>query len=366
MVIFQFATSIILIIGTFVIYRQTNYVLNTKVGYDKDQVLLIQGTNTLGEQQESFKNELVQLTSVDNVTLSDYFPIPGTSRDQNGFWKEGKTKVDKAVYPQKWNVDEAYLTTLGMRLHEGRNFDRKLKSDTSAIIINRTLAKELGLKKPLGERITNGRAVYSVIGVVEDFHFESMKGEIRSLCFVLGSSGSTAAVKVKSSDMSSVIQSLHKVWDKFMPHQPFRYAFLDERYARMYEDVERTGKIVACFAGLAIIVACLGLFALSSFMVEQRSKEISIRLVLGAPARSIFKLLTQNFVKLVLISLIIATPLSWYMMQRWLEGYAYKIDITWDVFVIAGIIAVFIAVFTVSFQSIRAALTKPIDSLRFE
>ena len=365
MVIFQFTTSTILIIGTFIIYRQMNFLLHTKVGFDKEQVVMVQGTNTLQQQRESFKNEVLQLAGVENATISDYLPVSGTSRDQNGFWKEGKIKEDKAIYPQLWRVDEDYVRTLGMTLRDGRNFDRKLASDTSSIIINQTMAKEFGFEKPLGQRITNG-TVYSVIGIVEDFHFESMKGAIRPLCLVLGQGGSVAAVKVKSENLQDAIQSLKGVWTRFMPHQPFRYSFLDERYARMYEDVDSMGRIVACFAGLAVIVACLGLFALSAFMVEQRGKEISIRLVMGATARSIFSLLTRNFVKLVVISLAIATPLSWYMMQQWLKDYTYKIDITWDVFILAGLLSVFIAVFTVSYQSIRAALANPANRLRWE
>jgi putative ABC transport system permease protein len=354
-----------LIIATFVIYRQMNYLLHTKIGFDKEQVVMIQGTNTLDTLQDSFKNELLQLAGVDNVTISNYLPVTGTTRDQNGFWKEGKSKEDKAIYGQIWGVDEDYISTLGMKLVEGRNFDRRLESDKHAMIINQAMAKELGLKKTVGERIMNWQ-VFDVIGVVEDFHFESMKGPIRPLCFTFKNGGSIASVRVKSGDMAGVLRSLNKVWDKFMPHQPFRYSFLDDSYARMYDDVERTGNIFACFAGLAIIVACLGLFALSAFMVEQRGKEISIRLVMGASVRSIFGLLTQNFVKLVLISLVIAAPLSWYMMQRWLEDYAYKITITWDVFVIAGVISVCIAVCTVSYQSIRAALTNPANRLRSE
>lgn len=365
MVIFQFTTSIVLIIGTFVIYKQMDYILNTKIGFEKDQVIMIQGTNTLENQRQSFKDELLQLSVVDDATISDYFPVTGTNRDQNGFWREGRVTMDKGVYAQRWNVDEDYLNTLGMKLVEGRTFDRKLASDTGAVIINQAMAKAFGFKKPVGEHITNGR-VYNVVGVVENFHFESMKGEIRPLCLTLGNGGSIASVKVKSKNTAEAIQLLHAVWDKFMPNQPFRYAFMDERYARMYEDVDRMGKIFACFAGLAIIVACLGLFALSAFMVEQRSKEISIRLVLGAPLRSIFQLLTQDFVKLVVISFVIATPLSWYMMQRWLEDYKYKITITWDVFILAGLISVIIALFTVSYQSLTAALAKPVNTLRSE
>jgi putative ABC transport system permease protein len=193
-----------------------------------------------------------------------------------------------------------------------------------------------------------------------------MKGRIEPLCLVLGKGGSIVSVKVKTANMSAMIQSVKDIWSKFLPHQPIRYSFMDESYAKMYDDVQRMGQILASFTLLAIIVACLGLFALSAFMVEQRDKEISIRLVLGASVNNIFRLLTQNFVILVLISFVIAAPLSWYMMQKWLEDYAYKISITWDVFALSGLITLLIALLTVSYQSIRAALANPVTRLRSE
>jgi len=366
MVVFQFTTSIILIIGTFIIYKQMNFILNSKIGFDKEQVIMIQGANTLEKQHDAFKNELKQLAEVENATSNNYLPVYGTNRDNNGFWKEGKQKIDKPVYGQYWYVDEDYLSTLGMKLIEGRNFNEKLKSDSGSIIINQAMAKAMGYKKSVGERMGNGRIYYSVIGVVENFHFETMKGEIRPLCMVMGKGGNIVSVKVKSKNVAGALQSINQVWNKFMPHQPFRYTFLDESYARMYDDVDRMGKIFATFAGLAIIVACLGLFALSAFMVEQRSKEISIRLVMGASVKNIFRLLTQNFVKLVLVSFVIAAPVSWYMMDKWLQDYKYKIAITWDVFAIAGVMSVLIALFTISYQSISAALANPANRLRSE
>jgi len=365
MVIFQFTTSIILIIGTFIIYEQMNFILHSKLGFSKEQVIMIQGASTLERQHDAFKNELKQLAEVENATSNNYLPVYGTNRDQNGFWKEGKQKIDKPVYGQFWYVDEDYIPTLRMKLVEGRNFNEKLKSDSAAIIINQALARAMGYKKSVGERMGNGRT-YNVIGVVEDFHFDTMKGEIRPLCMVMGKGGDIVSVKVKSKNVASVLSSINKVWDKFMPHQPFRYTFLDESYARMYDDVDRTGRLFASFAGLAIIVACLGLFALSAFMVEQRSKEISIRLVMGASVRNIFRLLTQNFVKLVLVSFVIAAPISWIMMNKWLEDYKYKITITLDVFIAAGVTAVFIALLTISYQSISAALANPANRLRSE
>jgi putative ABC transport system permease protein len=365
MVVFQFTTSIILIIGTLIIYRQMNFILNTKVGFDKEQVLLIQGANTLDKSQITFKNELLKLSHVENVTASHYLPVGGTKRDQNQFWHDGKSKEEKSIGAQRWFVDEDYLNTLGMKLIEGRNFMREVASDSQAVIINQAMAKALGFKKPVGERIMNWET-YTIVGVVEDFHFESMKGKIEPLCFVLGDFGSILSVKVKTKDMQEVIQSVTALWNKFRPHQPIRYSFLDDNYAKMYEDVQRMGQILVSFTVLVVVVACLGLFALSAFMVEQRNKEISIRLVLGASINNILKLLTQNFVILVLISFVLAVPLAWYLMQKWLEDYVYRTEITWDVFAVAGIISIFIALLTVSYQSVRAALANPATQLRSE
>jgi putative ABC transport system permease protein len=365
MVVFQFTTSIILIIGTFIIYKQMDFILNTKLGFEKDHVIMIQGANTLGNRHKEFKNELKQLADVENATSNNYVPVWGGNRDNNGYWKEGRNKIDKPVYGQHWVADEDYISTLGIKLIEGRNFDEKLKSDTAAIIINQKMVKEMGFKNPIGERMGNWR-MYTVIGVVEDFHFDDMRQEIRPLTFTLDKGGDIVSVKVKSKNMAGALQSINNVWNKFMPHQPFRYSFMDESYARMYDQVDRMGKIFASFASLAILVACLGLFALSAFMVEQRSKEISIRLVMGASVKNIFRLLTQNFVQLVLVSFVVAAPVAWYMMTKWLEDYKYKITITWDVFVISGIISVIIALLTISYQSVSAALANPANRLRSE
>ncbi|HEY5747896.1 MAG TPA: ABC transporter permease [Chryseolinea sp.] len=367
MVVFQFTTSIILIIGTLIIYRQMNYLLTTKTGFEKEQVVVLYGTHTLNNQQLTFRDELLGLADVQQVSISSYLPVNGGSREGYGFWRKGREKADPPIGSQKWRVDADYISTMKMRIVEGRDFNRELASDSQAAVVNQAFVKEFGLKKPVGEQITNGPQTFTIIGVVEDFNYESMKKRIKPLSLVIeGGGNSVMTVRVKSKDMQATLGSITKKWNKFLPHQPFRYGFLDESYARMYDDVQRMGRIFAGFATLAIIVACLGLFALSAFMVEQRSKEISIRLVLGATTQGIFQLLTQNFVKLVFISIVIATPLAWYLVKTWLADYNYKIPITWDVFALAGAMSIFIALSTVSYQSFRAALANPAKSLRSE
>jgi len=366
LVIFQFTISIVLIVGTLIIQRQMNYVLNKKVGYDKDQVVVLQGAHTLGARITTLKSELLRLPEVKQVTISGYLPVEGTKRNGNGFFKEGGKGVDAPVGGQRWSVDHDYIKTLGLKIIKGRDFSIDIHSDSQAMIINRSMAKALNLEDPVGKKITNGYWTWPVIGVIEDFHFESMKQRIGPLSLMIERSPNSVAVKVNTQDIPGAIRAISKVWKEFSPNQPIRYSFLDESYARMYDDVERMGSIFRNFALLAILVACLGLFALSAFMVEQRNKEISIRLVLGASMNSIFRLLTSNFLKLVCLSLVIAVPLSIYLMQEWLKEFAYKIEITWDVFLLTGFMAVGIALLTISYQSIRAALMKPADCLRSE
>jgi putative ABC transport system permease protein len=367
LVVFQFTTSIILIIGTFVIYRQVNFILNAKVGYERDQVLLVHGANTLGDQVAVFKEEIKKLPQVKNATVSDYLPIKDTKRNGNPFWLHGRTKETASVGGQFWIIDYDYIETLGMKLIQGRNFSKDRKTDEKAVIINQKLAKELGLKKPIGQHLTNQAGNdMEVIGVVEDFHFESMKEDIGGLCMSLGLSPSIVSVKIGASDTKKTIESIAGIWNSLSPNQPIRYTFMDANFSRMYDDINRMGMIFSSFAILAVIVASLGLFALSAFMVEQRRKEIGIRKVLGASIQSILGLLTRNFLILVFISAVIASPIAWYIMQKWLQDYEYRIDITWDIYAFAGILAASIALLTISYQAIKAALIDPAKTLKSE
>ncbi|PSL23296.1 ABC transporter permease [Chitinophaga ginsengisoli] len=366
LVVFQFTTSVALIIGTFIIYRQMRYILDKKVGFDKEHVVLIQGTNTLGNRIPAFKNALLQVSGVKSASVSDYLPVSGTKRNDNLFSIEGRSQIDGRVSGQLWAVDHDYVKTLSMNIVQGRDFSIDMRTDSQAVIINQTMAKQLNLKDPIGKRITNNGATWTVIGVVEDFHFESLRQTIRPLCLIIDNSPSIISVKASTANMHDLIGSITTVWKDFAPHQPIRYTFLDQRFARMYTDVQRTGQIFTSFAVLAIIVACLGLLGLSAFMAEQRTKEIGVRKVLGASISNLLILLSKDFLKLVILAIIIATPLAWYAMDRWLENFAFHIDIEWWVFILAGFIAVVIALLTVSYQSLRAALVNPVQSLKSE
>ncbi len=365
MVIFQFAASVILIIGAVVVNRQMNFILNKKLGFNKDHIAIIQGTNTLEDRIDPFKEELKKLPQVKNATATHYFPVSNMKRDQNAVWIEGRQKIDIAVGAQFWRVDYDYIETMGMKVVQGRDFSREMASDSIAIIINQTMADQLGFDDPIGKRITNGYA-RNIIGIVEDFHFESVTDPIEPLAMVLGRRRQMIAVKVSSEDLQGTMASITDLWDSFMPNQPIRYEFMDQRFAEMYDDVKRTGIVFTSFAILAIVIACLGLFALSAFMVEQKRKEIGIRKVLGATFRNLFHSLSSNFLKLITISLIVAFPLGWYTMKRWLENYEYGIEVTWEILAISGLTILIISIATISYEIVRAVRVNPAETLHSE
>lgn len=366
LVVFQFATSVILIIGTLVIYKQMDFVLTKELGYEKEQVLVIEGTNILNNKADNFKEQLLQLPSVKTVTKTNYLPIEGTKRNGNTFRKSGESNEQQGVPSQIWRVDYDYVKTLGINITEGRDFSKEFASDSiNSIIINKKMVKALGLDNPLGKQISNGFD-WTIVGVMEDFHFRPLKDDITPLAIVVGNDIAAFSVKLKPGNVSEAITAIGAVWAKNVPNQTFSYGFLDQKFATMHDDIKRMGKTFNSFAVFAILVACLGLFGLSAFMIEQRKKEISIRLVLGAPFKSIYQLLTLDFLKLILISIVIAIPIGWFMMSRWLEDFVYKIDIGWEIFLAAGIISLVIAILTISYQSVGAALIKPLKSLRTE
>ncbi|MBS1597379.1 MAG: ABC transporter permease [Bacteroidetes bacterium] len=367
LVVFQFATSVMLIIATIVIYSQTKFMLNREVGFDKDQVLIIEGTHTLpGDNIKSFKQELLRLPQVKSVSISDYLPIANTKRNGNTFYNEGKTKEEIGTDTQFWIVDDGYVKTMGMKMVVGRNFSSEMLSDSQAVVINQKMADQLHLKDPVGKIITNGYGHYNIVGVVADFNYESMRDNIGAVCLKLGISSSMMTVKANGADMKGLISSLGVVWKKFAPTQPLRYEFMDESFANMYADVQRMTNIFTSFAVLAIIIACLGLFALSAFMAEQRNKEISIRKVLGASVSGITAMLSKDFVKLVLISIVIASPIAWWAMTKWLQDFQYRTPITWWMFGSAALLVILIALMTISFQAIKAAIANPAKTLRSE
>jgi putative ABC transport system permease protein len=366
LVVFQFTASIILIVSTAVIYKQVDFMLNRKPGFDKEQVLLLHGTNSL-PNAETLKEELIRLPGVKSATISDYLPVTGTSIRRTGipFWAEGaEHNSDTQTRAQFWRVDHDYIKTLGITIVDGRDFMPNMTSDSNAIIINQQMAKDLGLTDPIGKQIFNEYAPRTIIGVVEDFNFESVRRNVRALSLILDKSPGMIAIKVEPGNIQSTVAAIERKWREFSPNQSIRYSFLDDSFSKMYDDVRRTGNIFTSFAVLAIAVACLGLFALSAFMIEQRGKEIAIRLLFGATVQRIFGLLTADFLKLIVISIVLSLPVAVWMAQRWLEGFYYRIELGWEIFAAVGLIVIGVAIMTVSYQSIRAAMARPVDRLR--
>jgi putative ABC transport system permease protein len=366
LVIFQFTTSIILIIATLVVSRQMNFLMNRKLGFEKDQVVQVEGVGSLDKQMKSFREELIKLPGVRNASLSDFLPIAGSKRNMGTVYNEGKDKEETGVGAQFWNVDERYIPTMGIQLAQGRNFSNHLITDSASAIVNETMVRKLGLKDPLGKRFGSGKWQMTIVGVMKDFNFETMRQEVDPLCLVIGNWANTISVKMNAADVKGTLGRIEALWKGFSPHQEFRYAFMDESFARMYADVQRTGMLFTSFSMLAVIIACLGLFAMSTFMAEQRSKEIGIRKVLGATVGHLTGLLSVNFVRLVLIAFVIGSPLAWWGMHEWLQDFAYRTDISGWIFAIAGGMVITIAVATISIQAMRTALANPVKSLRAE
>jgi putative ABC transport system permease protein len=272
---------------------------------------------------------------------------------------------------QSWSVDEHYLPTLGIQLTAGRNFSSQFPTDSKAVIINEAAAKFLGSKDILNRKLyvlqdidTKKVAEFHIVGIIKNFNFSSLRESIAPLVLQLGSERGSIAARLNTGDIAPVLSQIKNKWRAMAPTQPFDYSFMDEDFNRQYNTERRTGQIFISFAVLAILVACLGIFALVAYAAEQRVKEIGIRKVLGASVLSIVNLLSFNFIKLVMVALVIAFPLAWFAMNKWLEGFAYRINIGWQIFAAAGIMALLIAIITVSFQAVKAALANPVNSLK--
>ncbi len=383
LVVFQFVISIFLIIGAITVNRQLNFIQTKKLGFEKQQVLVVKDAYALRPNVQSFKNEALKISSIESCTISGFLPVEGSdvSRNDNSFWKEGnQPTAENLVSLQDWRVDHDYIKTLGMKIKMGRGLSNEFPSDSLAVVLNEAAALQFNLgSDPIGQKIStfdgerpdgspdpSKTKSWTVIGVVENFHFSSMRESISSLGLFLHRSDGFLSFRLRASDSQATIQSLEKLWKKLAPGQPFQYSFLDEDFGKMYASEQRLGKIFAVFAGLAIMVACLGLFALTAFTAEQRTKEIGIRKVLGASVGSVVMLLSKEFVKLILIAFVLAAPLAWYSINWWLNTYTYKVEIGIIVYLLAGVAAFVVAWLTMGFQSMKAAMANPVDSLKSE
>ncbi|WP_158993361.1 ABC transporter permease [Mucilaginibacter sp. L196] len=371
LVVFQFSISIFLIIGTLVIYNQLHYIQNRDLGYNRNQVLIIEHAFELGDHAKTFKQEIKQLPGVTNATLSGY--LPTTSNRSTGiFYKEAAVDPKRSLFPQIWSVDEDYISTLAMKIKSGRDFSAQMPSDSNAIVINEAAAKFLGFTDPVNKIIFRSSGgpnptykPYTIIGMVKDFNFSSLRDNISPVVMQLNADNSSLSIKVNTANIPALLSQIEAKWKDFTPVH-FQYTFMDQDFDAMYRSEQRIGTIFIAFTTLAIVIACLGLFGLAAYAAEQRTKEIGIRKVLGASIATIAGMLSLDFIKLVCISILIASPIAWYLMQKWLQDFAYRIGIGWWVFAIAGVAALFIAFITISFQSIKAAIANPVTSLRSE
>ena len=370
LVIFQFTISVGLIIATLVVDRQMFFIQHKPLGYDRDQILVVRDAGLLGNKEEVFKDNLLKDPRVENVTISGFVPAGPTYTKISNVYPASRSEAIRRM--NIYDVDHRYLPTMGMQLLEGRNFSEDFGAETSNIIINETAAEifQLGAD-PVGKRISmttdleGGREQLTVVGLVRDFHFQSLHKPIAPL-ILQTRPGSGVIVRANTTDMPGLLAHMQELWRNLAPQEPFAYTLLDESYAQAYLAEQKMGNILRIFAWLTIFVACLGLFGLVTFTTEQRFKEIAIRKIVGSTVPQIVQLLAKDFVRLILIAFALAFPLGYYLMNKWLQGFEYRIEISWWIFVLAGLLTLVIALLTISFHSIKAALANPVQSLRSE
>ncbi len=365
LVVVQFTLSILLIISTLVIYRQMQYVRGKNLGFEKENVLSFALRGDLDKRYESIRGELLRQPGVVAVTSASQDLTSVASSTGGGDW-EGKAPGAQIILNQL-SVDRDFTDAFNLRMVAGRGFSRQYATDSAAFIVNEVAVKQMGLESPVGTRFSVHGVKGTIVGVAKNFHFKSMHEPIEPmLLFVSPNWRSQVYVKVKPGYEAGAVAACEKVWKAFNPSYPFAYRFLDENFDRMYRTEQRTSRLFNYFSGIAIFIACLGLFGLAAYSAEQRVREIGIRKVLGASVSSLVTLLSQEFVVLVTVSFLLAVPLGWYLMEGWLSDFAYRIRLRWWIFALAGGLALLIALLTVSFQSVKAALANPVKSLRSE
>jgi len=347
-----------------------NHVKNHNLGFNQEQIVTI-GLGG-GVKHDVFKAELQGLPGIVKVAAADTMPAMG--RSETFFTFEEVAEGGRQVLPYI-EIDEDYIDTLGMQIVAGRDFSQEFPSDKKALILNETLVKRIGWENPIGKTVSmtdfdEKRELmlvpYTVIGVVRDFHFESLHQEIRGHIFMLGDRFSMIAIKVRPDNIPGTLASIEQVWQKMESGRPFDYTFLDDTFDRLYRTEQRLGRIFIYFTLVAIFIAGLGLFGLASFTVDQRTKEIGIRKILGASVPNVVLLLSKEFTKWVILANVIAWPLAYYTMNKWLQSFAYRIDVHIWIFLVSGITALLISLLTVSSKAIKAAVANPVKALRYE
>ncbi|MEO1258197.1 MAG: ABC transporter permease [Bacteroidota bacterium] len=370
LVVFQFLITVFLICGTLIVYQQLNFIQNKKLGYDREHLVMLHDLYPLGEKTKTFKEKILALPEVTDASLTSFTPV-SSSMNNSSYFIGDTPDMNRAVLINNSYVDHDFIKTMSMEIVQGRNFLKERTTDDRAVLINERLATYFD-GDPIGQVISNYGEnpddidKFEVIGIIKDFNFESLRQNIEPLALFLGEPRGFLTMRLHTENIPEFINTLQSNWNEMAPAQPFTYNFMDERFDRIYRTEQRIGNIIGTFAFLAILIACIGLIGLSTFMAQQRTKEIGIRKVLGASTAGLVSMLSRDFLKLVGLALILAVPVSWWALNKWLQSFAYRIDIGWSVFALAGTIAIAIAFLTVSFQSIRAAVANPVGSLRSE
>ncbi|MEO9205668.1 MAG: ABC transporter permease [Gammaproteobacteria bacterium] len=372
LVVVQFSFAIILIISTIIVTQQINYGLNRESGYDRNNLIYIFTQGEVDKHYQSIKNELINSGIATSVTQSGN-PITQRWSDSWGFQWPGSTKTDEKIDFVRLQSDADFTKTIGVQLLQGRDIDvYKFPTDSTAIVLNEAAVKAMRLKEPIGALVkqSGDSEQFHVVGVMKDFVLESPFQQKINPLMLFGPGNMFAQIlhiKLNPAKTTKAnIAGAEAIFKKYNPQYPFEYVFADESYAKKFDNAQRTGTLAGLFAALTIFISCLGLFGLATYMAENRIKEIGIRKVLGASVTGIASLLSKDFLRLVIISFIIAAPIAWWAMSKWLDGYSYRVTISWKVFALAAIVSVLIAILTVSYQAVKAAMANPVKSLRAE
>jgi putative ABC transport system permease protein len=372
LVVSQFSISIVLLIATVVIFQQLSFLNTRNLGYDKDQIVTLTYYNNLDENYEAFYNELTKFSAIENVGRSSRIPT-GRLLDSFGspLITKGDSLINSSVTTKFVTIDHEFFKTYGMEMQAGRDLSKAVATDDSlAFIINESAAYAYGWKNiddGIDKDFSYGNTKGKLIGVVKDFHFESLHQPIIPIVFVpQAGSYNSLSVRISGNQIKEGLEHIEKVWKEFLPNGPFIYQFLSENYKRLYEEEQKQSQMFTIFSGLAILIACLGLFGLATFNTLQRVKEIGIRKVLGASLPGILALLSKEIVMLIIAANLLAWPLAWYFMNRWLNSFAYHSNLQVWIFLLASVATIVLALLTVSMQTIKAAMTNPSTTLRYE
>ncbi len=373
LVVFQFIISITLICSTGIIYKQLKYYESKELGFDKDHVLLLNLKGRYAQEKaELLKDSFAEISGVNSVSLSNNYPSSGASGG-HGFYPEGMSE-EKPILLKEMSIDHDFIETFGIELSDGRNFSEEFSTDSEAILVNETLLTELGWEEAVGRHIgdpnfsqTEGVLNLNIIGVLKDFHVNPLSESIEPMIFYLNHrENNIVAVKIDPANMLGTISDIEKKWKELIPDIPFESHLLDEQFNQIHLTEHRLGKLFIYFSILAVLIACLGLFGLSSFVIQRRIKEIGIRKVLGSSILEILILLTTDFTKWILLANLIAWPVAYFAMEKWLENFVYRTSIDIFTFIASGLIALLIAIFTISFKTFKAANSNPVNALKYE